>query len=170
MSRAVDAPFVLTSSDGQAGESDHPVTLYLTITASGIATSHPILPTNTTNAKATEADISPMEQATEATIAHPRGPIESAPFVAVANTIKPLPPPTDHVPIETGTPTTPVPDVQASMSPTKDALFDADEATKAIDLTNAWEGAVERIKWVIDTVGPVAGVRHSAISFYLVLI
>ena len=168
MSRAADAPFVLTGSDGHAGESNHPVTLYLTITASGIATSHPMLPTNTTNAIATEADISPMEQATEATIVHPQGPIESAPFlVAVANTTKPLPPPTDHISIETGTPTTHVPDVQASMSPTKDALLDADEATKAIDLTNTWEGAVERIKWVIDTVSPVAGVRHSAISFYL---
>ena len=163
----VDAPFVLSVGDGQAGESDQPVTLYLTITVSADATSHPILPANTTNTIATEGDVSPAEQATGATIVHPQDFFETAPYVvAVPNTPEPLSPPTDHVPVETGAPTSPVPDVQSAISPTKDALQGADEATKAIDLTNTWEGAVERIKWVIDTVSPVAGVRHNAISFY----
>ena len=170
MSCSEDAPFVLSSGDGQAGDSDQPVTLFLTITASANAISHPILPTNTTNTIATEVDVSPMERATEATIAHSQHSFETTPsVVAVVTTPEALSPPTDHVPIETSTPTPPVPDVQAAMSPAKDALQDADEATKAIDLTSTWEGAVERIKWLIDTVSPVAEVRHSAISFYLML-
>ena len=111
-----------------------------------------------------------MEQATEVNIAHLQDSIETTGFVvAVANTPEPLSPPTDRVPFETSTAISPEPDVRAAMSPTKDALQDADEATKAIDLTNTWEGAVERIKWVIDTVSPVAGVRRSPISFYLML-
>ena len=170
MSCFVDTPFVLTSGDGQAGESAQPVTLYLTITVSANATCHPILPINTASTIATEIDASPMEQATDATIAHPQDSIETTPFVvAVATTPEPLSPPTDRVPIETSTPIPPVPDVYAAMSPAKGALQGADEAAKAISLTSTWEGAVERIKWVIDTVSPVAGVRHSAISFYLML-
>ena len=111
-----------------------------------------------------------MERATGVTIAHPKDSTETAPsVVVVANTPEPLSPPTDHVPIETSSHIPSEPDVQAAMSPAEDALQDADTATKAIDLTNAWEGAVERIKWVIDTVSPVAGVRQSAISFYLML-
>ena len=170
MSWLVDAPFVLTSGDGQAGESAQPVTLYLTITVSANATCHPILPINTANAVSTEVDVSPMEQATEAIIAHPQDSIETTPFVvAVATTPEPLSPPTDHVPIETRTPIPPVPDGHAAMSPAKGALQGADEATKAINLTSTWESAVERIKWVIDTVSPVAGVRLSPISLYLLL-
>ena len=167
MSCTVDTPFVLTSGDGQAGESDQPVILYLTITVSANPTSRSILSINTTNTIETGVDISSMEQATEATIAHLQDSIETTPFVvAVANTPGPFSPPTDPVPVETSTPLPPEPDVQAAMSPAKDALQDADEATKAINLTSTWEGAVERIKWVIDTVNPVAGVRHNAISFY----
>ena len=170
MSCSVDAPFVLSTGDGQAGESDQPVTLYLTITSSANATSHPTLPINTTNTIATEVDISLVEQATEANIAHPQNSTETTPYaVAIAITPEPLSPPTDHFPIETSTIIPPERDVQAAMSPAKDALQDADEATKAIDLTSTWEGAVERIKWVMDTVSPVAGVRHIAISLYLML-
>ena len=103
-------------------------------------------------------------------MARPQDSIETPPFaVAAATTSEPLSPPTDRVPFETSTPIPPEPDVQAAMSPTKDALLIADEATKGINLTSTWEGAVERIKWVIDTVSPVAGVRHSPISCYLML-
>ena len=36
-----------------------------------------------------------------------------------------------------------------------------------INLSNTWEGALERIKWVMDTVSPVAEVR--AMSFLPIL-
>jgi hypothetical protein len=99
----VDAPFVLSLGDGQAGESVQPVTLYLSI---NVSTPHPISPINTTNAIA--------------------------------------------------------------MSAAENTLHDADEATKAITLTNTWEGAVARIQWLMDTLSPVAGVCHSAMSCYLI--
>ncbi len=166
MSRFVDVAFVLSNGDGQAGRSVQPVILYLTITVSANATSHPILPINPTNAVATEVDVSPMEQATKPTMAQDS--IETTPSV-VAAAPEPLSPPTDHVPIETSTPIPPVPDVRAAMSPAENALHDADEATKAIDLPSTWEDAVVRIKWVMDTVSPVTGVRHSTMPFYLML-
>ena len=42
------------------------------------------------------------------------------------------------------------------------ALHLADEVTKQIvpsDQSNMWEGAVGRIKWVMDMLGPIAEVR-----------
>jgi hypothetical protein len=42
------------------------------------------------------------------------------------------------------------------------ALDRANEAMKRIvpiDQSNTWERAVGRIKWVMDTLGPIAGVR-----------
>ncbi len=106
-----------------------------------------------------------MEQATKPIMAQDS--IGTTPFV-VATAPEPLSPPTDHVPIETSTLIPPVPDVRAAMSPAENALRNAGEATKAIDLPSTWEGAVARIKWVMDTVSPAAEVRH-AMSFYLVL-
>ena len=166
MSCFVEVPFVLSNSDGQAGQQIQPVTLYMTITVSANATSHPILPTSATNAIATEVEVSPVDQAARPTIA--QGSIETTAFV-VTTVPESLSPPTDQVPVETSTPIPPAPDVKAAMSPAEDALHDADKATKAINLTSTWEGAVARIKWVMDTVSPLAGVRCCAISFGLVL-
>jgi hypothetical protein len=163
---SVDVPFVLSRGDGQAGESVQPVTLYLTIIVPANAAPHPILPINTTSTIATETDVSFMEQATEPTIAHVQDSIEPTPSV-VATAWGPLSPPTAHGPIETSTPILPEPNVRAEMSPAENALRGAGEATKAISLTNTWEGAVARIQWLLDTLSPVAGVRHSAMSFYL---
>jgi hypothetical protein len=39
------------------------------------------------------------------------------------------------------------------------ALKGADQAVKRMDLSNTWEGAVGRIKWVMDTLSPIAEVR-----------
>ena len=39
------------------------------------------------------------------------------------------------------------------------ALDHADKAMKRIDRSDAWERAVGRIKWVMDTLGPIAVVR-----------
>ena len=101
----------------------------------------------------------------ERTVSRAQDSIETTPFV-VAATPELLSPPTDDAPIVTSSSTPPVPDINA-MSPAKNALRDADKATKTINLTSTWESTVERIKWVIDTVSPVAGVRQSAMSSYL---
>src|SRR6266702_2789864 len=166
MSRFLEVTLVLNNGDGQAGQSGHPITLYLKITVSANATSHPILPIHPTNTIATEVDISPMEQTMRPTIA--QNSIETTPFV-VATVAEPLSPPMDHVPIETSTPIPPAPDVRAAMSPAENAPHDAEEATKVINLPSTWEGAVARIKWVMDTMSPVAEVRYSAMSIYLML-
>ncbi|KAH9069769.1 hypothetical protein EDB83DRAFT_2551015, partial [Lactarius deliciosus] len=42
------------------------------------------------------------------------------------------------------------------VSPPENALRDADGAMTTINLSNKWEGALVRIKWVVDTLGPVA--------------
>jgi len=58
------------------------------------------------------------------------------------------------------------PEGQAKMSLIKRvliALRRADEAKKAIDRKNTWKEAVRRIKWVMDTVSPIAEVRTISI-------
>ena len=52
------------------------------------------------------------------------------------------------------------------MSLTEKALIAVrrtDEAKKLIDRKNTWEGAVSRMKWVMDTVSPIAEVRAISI-------
>jgi hypothetical protein len=39
------------------------------------------------------------------------------------------------------------------------ALDQADQAMKLIDRSKTWQGAVGKIKWVMDTLGPIAEVR-----------
>ena len=73
--------------------------------------------------------------------------------------------PKDHLPGEVTTSVPPAAD--GRMSPAKNALRNADEAMTTINLSNTWEGALERIKWVMDTVSPVAEVR--AMSFLPIL-
>ena len=51
----------------------------------------------------------------------------------------------------------------AAMSPAENALRDADEAMASISLSDTWEGALKRIKWVMDTLSPVAEVRHNVL-------
>ncbi len=82
----------------------------------------------------------------------------------VATGSETLSPPTDHLPGEVTTSMLPAADDNARMSPAKNALRNADEAMTAINLSNTWEGALERIKWVMDTVSPVAEVRAMSFS------
>ncbi len=61
----------------------------------------------------------------------------------------------DPLSAETGT-------VMPGMSPDGKALISlrrADEAKKPIERKNTWKGAVSGIKWVMDTVSPIAEVR-----------
>ncbi len=59
-----------------------------------------------------------------------------------------------------------MPDGRAETSPTEKAqiaLDRADEAKKPIDRKNTWKGTVMRIKWVMDTISPIAEVRTISI-------
>ena len=64
----------------------------------------------------------------------------------------------DHLPSETSTPRTA--DRRAGISPAENALRGANEAMKTMNLSKTWEGALERIKWVMDTLSPIAEVRR----------
>ena len=54
-------------------------------------------------------------------------------------------------------------DQRVGLSPAEDALHDAKEAMMTVDLSTTWEGALERVKWVMDTLSPVAGVRRNVL-------
>ena len=46
----------------------------------------------------------------------------------------------------------------------EDALYSAEEAMNTINnISDTWEGALERIKWVMDTVSPVAEVCYKVL-------
>jgi hypothetical protein len=62
----------------------------------------------------------------------------------------------DAVPIKSGTPVRQVAKSQTEMSRT--ALSRAEEAINVIDTIKTWESAVSTIKWVMDTVTPIASV------------
>jgi hypothetical protein len=67
----------------------------------------------------------------------------------------PLPPP-DFLPVQSHTP---IKQDQGDIEKARIGLDRADEVTKLVDRPNAWEGVVGRIKWLMDTLSPVAEVR-----------
>jgi len=75
--------------------------------------------------------------------------------------------PVDHFPGEITTSMPPAADGSAGISPAESALHNADEAMTTINSFHTWEGSLERIKWVMDTVSTVAEVR--AMSFLPIL-
>ena len=146
----VDVTLDLSNDDGDAGQSTQPVTLHLTIAVSTNVAS-PIFSNNPTEMP-TIRDGSPAEEATKPLVVL----VSGAPSRPTACE-PPLPSP-DTLPTETGAP---MPDSQAETSPAEKVLVAvrrADEAKKRIDRENTWEGAISRIKWVMDTVGPIAEV------------
>ena len=74
-----------------------------------------------------------------------------------------LSPPTDHLPSEMSALMPPVMGRWAGMSPAENALHDAEEVMATINLSKTWEDALWRIKWVMDTVSPVAEVRYNVL-------
>ncbi len=126
-----------------------PVTLYLTVSVSLNTTSHP-----------GKRDLVGAREAMR-----PR--MTQDPMKSIRSTVaagfETLSCPRDHLPGEITTSMPPAADGSAGMPPAKNALRNADEAMTTINLSNTWEGALERIKWVVDTVSPVAEVR--AMSF-----
>ncbi len=151
----VDVPVFLRNGAGDAGQSTHPITLYMTITVSAnmppsvIPINNPEIPT--------KGDDTPAEEATRPSMAPDSGgPIQPI----AAESLLPSPYPLS---VETGAY---MPDGRAEMSPTEKALIAlrrADEAKKPIDRANTLEGAISRIKWVMDTVSPIAEVRAISI-------
>ena len=78
-----------------------------------------------------------------------------------------LPPP-GHLPVDEGV--TSMPQDRGEMSLVDEAqtsLDLAEQAKKSIDRSNTWAGVVGRIKWVMDTLSPVAGVRVIFVSPFL---
>ncbi|KAH9014670.1 hypothetical protein EDB85DRAFT_2213593 [Lactarius pseudohatsudake] len=143
-----DTPFVLTG-DGQAGES---VTLYLTVNVSPNTTSDPISPST--------LPLSNQPQSTTRLLEKLRSPLwPRSPRIPLD---PPSPPALKHshllpirLPSEMSTPIPPAAD-RRGVSPAESALHGTDEAIATINLSNKWEGALGRIKWVMDTVSPVA--------------
>ena len=57
----------------------------------------------------------------------------------------------------------PVVDPRTELSLVENVLETANEAMTEINNSDTWEGALERVKWVMDTVSPVAEVRYGVI-------
>ncbi|KAH9002381.1 hypothetical protein EDB86DRAFT_3074161 [Lactarius hatsudake] len=134
-------PIILSDGDVEAGQSTQPVTLYLSIIV-GASVAAPNLP-NDPQKLPTEGDDSLAEELTEPSmVPDSRGLIRTtAPEPRFS-----LP---YHLPVETGTP---ILYRRAWMSSTEMALRN----TNRIDRSNTWEKAVGRIKWVMDTLAPIA--------------
>ena len=138
-----DIPCVLENDVGEATRST-PVTLYITVNVTT-----PDLYDDSTSSMPTKTkdDDSPAEEAT----------ITGHVQIPAPEHILPL---SHHQPIGQ-------PEGGEEMSPTTTknprlALHWADKVMKRIvpnDRSNTWEGAVGRIKWVMDTLGPIAEVR-----------
>ncbi|KAF8262872.1 hypothetical protein EI94DRAFT_1704436 [Lactarius quietus] len=137
-----DVPFVLVNGNRRAGQSNQPVTLYLTVSVSPNTTSNLILPIDATNIQSTEINETTPTEATSS-IAHDS--TKNARSTATGSEAHS--PPTDHLPNIL---------MPAGMSSAEDALQIADEAMTALNLSDIWEGALEGITWVMDTVSPVA--------------
>jgi hypothetical protein len=139
-----DIPCVLGNGDGGAARSTQPVTLYITVN---------VIPPNLHNSPPSIPTVD-RDSIAEATI--PR----RIQFPVPEHVLPSL----HHQAVETGN-TMPQSLEDVSHTRTKDphlALHRADESMKRIvpiDGSNTWEKAVGRIKWVMDTLGPIAEVR-----------
>ncbi|KAH9000465.1 hypothetical protein EDB92DRAFT_506182 [Lactarius akahatsu] len=147
-----DFPFILTNGDRKVGQSIQPVMLYLTV----------IVSPNTTNLRSTEVNDFPPGEATRPSMALVSTNISRYSVTTGSET---RPPPTVRLPSDVSTPP-PAADRGAGMSPAKNALRHADEAMTTIDLSNTLEGALERIKWVMDVVSSVAELHPYAKMAY----
>jgi hypothetical protein len=141
ISRA-DIPCVLENDVGEAARSTQPVTLHITvnITPPNPNNSPPNIPPGDDDSPAEEATISGRIQLPS-----------SEHDLSLSH----------HQPVETGNT---MPQSREEVSPTstenpRPALDRVDESMKRIDRSNTWERAVGRIKWVMDTLAPIAGVR-----------
>ncbi len=129
-----------------------PVTLYLAVTVSPNTTFSPALSISAADFRSTEVESSGS------------GEVTKPPVVQESSTTRSGVPATPEALSTPATPMLPAGDDRAVISSTKAALRGADEAAKTINLSTAWEGALGRIKWVMDTLNPVAEVRMKPFS------
>ena len=139
----VDIPCVLENDVGETARrrSMQPATLYITVEIK------PPTPYNSPSIPTEDGD-SPAEKATLP------GRIQSP------SSEHPLPL-SHHQPVEAGN-NKPQSCEEVLPAGTKDlrlALDQADQSMKQMDRSNTWQGAVGRIKWVMDTLSPIAEVR-----------
>jgi hypothetical protein len=141
----LEIPCSIKTDVGEAARSIEPVTLYITvdITPPNLYNSSPSIPTKDDDSFAEEATIPERIQ-----------------FPTPEHYL----PMSHHQPVETGNT---MPQSWEEVSPTSTmnphfALYRADEAMMQIiptDRSNMWKRAVGRIKWVMDTLSPIAEVR-----------
>ena len=139
ISRA-DISCIFGNDFGGAARSTQPITLYISFN---------IAPPNLHNSILTENEVSPAEEPERIQYLSPEH----------------LSPLSHHQPVETGN-IVPQSREDVSLSSTKNprlTLDWADEAMKPVDRSNTWGSVVGRIKWVMDTLSPIAEV--SIISF-----
>ena len=135
----VDIPCVLENEDAQ---STHPVTLHISvsITPPTLYNSPPSIPTADGSSPAEEAPIPGRIQPPS-----PEHPLYLS----------------HHQPVEAANnnPQSREEVSPASANDLRPALAQADQAMKRMDRLNTWHGAVGKVKWVMDTLGPIAEVR-----------
>ena len=137
-----DIPCVLGNDIGGTARPIQSVTLYMTVN---------ILPQSLHSSPTARGD-SPAGEAT----------ILGRVQIPVPEHVLPL---SHHQPVEAGKTSMPQNREDVPRASTEDphlALLRADESMKrivSIDGSNTWEKALERIKWVMDTLGPIAEVR-----------
>jgi hypothetical protein len=141
ISRA-DIPCALENDIAEAARSTQPVKLYITVHIT------PPNPYNSPPSIQTKDRDSPTEEA----------PIPER--IQSPSPERPLPL-SHHQPVETGIT---MPQSRKEVSPTstkvlRSALHQTDKAMKQIEGSDSCEMAVRRIKWVMDTLGPIAEVR-----------
>ena len=131
---------VLGNGTGGAARSTQPVTLHIKIN---------IIPPNLYNSPPIEDVDSPAEEAT----------IPRHIQFPTPEQVLPL---SHHQPVKAANNNPQEVSTTSAKNP-RLALKRADQAVKRMDLSNTCKGAVGRIKWVMDTLGPIAEVR--VISF-----
>ena len=138
----VDIPCVLENDVVEAARSTQPVTLHIrvNITPPTLYNSPPSIPT--------EDGSSPAEEAPIPGCIQPPSPEHPLPL-------------SHHQTVEAANnkPQSPEEVLSTSTKDPRPALAQADQAMKRMDRLNTWQGAVGRVKWVMDTLGPIAEVR-----------
>ena len=126
-------------------------------TISPDTTSYQILPIHAPKPQSTEVNESPLSEATPSTTQGSTSTARSTIAIGFEKTPSPL---TDRL---TSTFMSTAADGRAEISPAEIALHDAKDVMTKISLSKKWEGAVSRIKWVMDTLSPVAEVCYDLI-------
>ena len=139
-----------------AGQSIEPITLYLTLVVSSIATSNPVLLLDA-NLQSTAVNVSSARK-TSSTMAQDYTNSARSTVTTDTETLSLASPPSVPL-LDTAMPLA-AGNLPVGVPPVESALRGAQEVmTTMSNLSNTWEDALERIKWVMDAVSSVAEVR-----------